>query len=373
MPPRNQQIGSEVPMDFNATTRQNFVPGPVFTFPSGQTNLTLTQNLPQTAYGAAVNILVQGTTTTSGGSSATAANTVYPPPPLGYIKRIRLYNNQNVDLFNVTGYGLYLWNRVQRTHWDAITQQTGQFVGGFTPSVFAQYFVAPTTLGASATGTWQVMLRLGISWGEALTYGLQLLQDQSVQYPLEITVGAPSDIYSATTGTVAISSVITTEVELYSIPPDPRSQPELSLTQVVLEDLQTSGFTAGADLVYKVVPGNVVTHIIHELAQGSPLQPFSPANIGRLAFQYSQVQTPYNTPSPFHYYRQRRIYGCDLPPGVVCHSLEEPNGFPELKGGRDLINLAQITDANSIVGIPSGAPLTSPQLRTVRTLLCANR
>jgi hypothetical protein len=370
---RNQQMASEEPLGFNATTRQNFIPGPVFTFPSGQTNLTLTQNLPQTAYGAAVNILVQGTTTTAAASSTTASTSMYPYPPLGYIKRIRLYNNQNVDLFNITGQGLYLWDVCQRTHWDPLVAQVGQFIGGFTPTAFAQTFVAPTSLGASATQTWQVMLRLGISWGEALTYGLQLLQDQSVQYPLEITVGAPSDIYSATTGTVTISSVITTEVELYSIPPDSRNQPELSLTQVVLEDLKVDGFSAGADLNYKIVPGNVVTHIIHELAQGSPLAPFSPANIGRLAFQYSQVQTPYNTPFPFHYFRQRRIYGRDLPPGVVVHSLEEPNGFPDLKGGRDLVNLAQITDATSIVGIPSGAPLTNPQLRTVRTLLAANR
>lgn len=371
-----QKAGAQMPArpgNFNAATRQNFVPGPVFTFPAGQTNLTLTNPIPQTGYGCAINIFVSGTTTTAAASSTTAANTVYPPPPLGYLKRIRLYNNQGLDLFNVTGYGLFLWDITQRSHFDQITAQTGQFIGGFTPTVFAQYFDAPASVGASTTDTWSVALRLMMAWGENLQAGLQLLQDQSVQYYLEITVGAPSDIYSATTGTVTLSSVITTEMELFSVPPSPSDQPQLNYTQVVLEDLTTSGFTAGNDLQYKIVPGNIVCQVIHELAQGATLAPFSPANIGALKFNYSQVQVPYNTPFPFHYFRQRRMYARDLPPAVLVHELQAPNGFPELKGGRDLMNLAQLTDANSLIGIAAGAPLTTPQLRTIRTLLAANR
>jgi hypothetical protein len=371
--PQAQQMPAR-PGNFNAATRQNFVPGPVFTFPSGQTQLTLTQPVPQTGYGAAINILVQGTTTTAAASSTTAANTDYPPPPANYLKRIRLYNNQGLDLFNVTGYGLYLWNKTQRTHWDPMVAQAGQFIGGFTPTVFAQYFKAPSSVGASTTDTWTIMYRLMVAWGENLQAGLQLLQDQSVQYLLELTCGAPSDIYGATTGTVSLSSVVTTEVELFSVPPSPSDQPRLNYTQVVLEDLQTSGFSAGADLQYKVVPGNIVCQVIHELAQGATTQPFSPANMTNLKFNYSQVQVPYNPgKAQFSYFRQRRMYGMDLPPGVLVHELQCPNGFPELKGGRDLLNLAQLTDANSLVGIASGAPLTNPQLRTIRTMLAANR
>lgn len=359
--------------NFFGATRQNFVPGPVYTFPLGQTNLTLSQVLPQTGYGAAVNLFFKGSTTTGAASSTTASNTMYPYPPLGFLKRLRLYNNQGLDLFNVTGQGLFLWDITQRTHFDPITQQTGQFVGGFSPSVFAQYLVLPSSVGASTNDSWQFMLRLMVVWGENLQAGLQLFQDQSVQYILELTCGSPTDIYSATTGTVQLSATVTTEVELFSVPPSSIDQPMLNYTQVVLEDLQTSGFSAGNDLQYKVIPGNIVTQLIHELAQGSPLAPFSPANITSLKFNYSQVQVPYNSAVPFPYFRARRIYGRDLPPGVLVHELQCPNGVPELKGGRDLINLAQLTDANSLMGIASGAPLTTPQLRTVRTLLASNR
>src|SRR6185437_10326054 len=243
-----QQQQAQRPGNFNAATRQNIIPGPVFTFPSGQTNLTLTQGLSQTGYGAAINLFVNGTTTTAAASSTTAANTVYPPPPLGYIQRLRLYNNQGLDLFNVTGYGLYLWLITQRTHFDPITQQTGQFVGGFTPSVFSQYFQAPSSVGASTTDNWFFALRLMMAWGENLQAGLQLMQDPSVQYFLELTCGSPSNIYSATTGTVTLSATVTTELEIFSVPPSPADQPRLNYTQVVLEDLQTSGFAAGADL-----------------------------------------------------------------------------------------------------------------------------
>lgn len=361
------------PGNFFAATRQNFIPGPVFTFPDGQTNLTLTQVLPQTGYGAFLNIFVQGTTTTQAASSTTSANTDYPPPPWGYIQRLRLYNTQGLDLFNVTGYGLYLWMLSQRTHFDPGVQQVGQFVGGFSPSVFSQYFKAPSSVGASTTDTWQMAFRLGIAWGENLQAGLQLFQDLSVQYFLELTVGSPSNIYGATTGTVTLKSTVTTDIELFSVPPSPADQPRLNYTQVVLEDLQTSGFAAGSDLQYKIIPGNILCQLIHEIAAGATLAPTSSANLTALKMNYSQVQVPYNSKSPFPYFRQRRIYGRDLPPAVLVHELQCPNGIPELKGGRDLLNLAQLTDANSLISLASGMTTTNAQLRTVRTLLAANR
>ena len=61
--PQQAQAQAQRAGNFNAATRQNFIPGPVFTFPSGQTNLTLTQGLSQTGYGAAINIFVNGSTT----------------------------------------------------------------------------------------------------------------------------------------------------------------------------------------------------------------------------------------------------------------------------------------------------------------------
>jgi hypothetical protein len=366
--PQSQRAGN-----FFAATRQNVIPGPVFTFPNGLTNLTLTQVLPQTGYGAALNIFMSGTTTTAAASTTTSANTDYPPPPLGYIQRLRIYNTQGLDLFNVTGYGLYLWMIAQRSDFESIVAHTGQFVGGFTPTVFAQYFKAPSTTGASSTDTWQMAFRIMVAWGENLQAGLQLFQDLSVQYFLEITVGSPSSIYGATTGTVTLASTITTEVELFSVPPSPADQPRLNYTQVVLEDLQTSGFAAGADLQYKIIPGNILCQLIHEIAAGSPLAPASSANLTALKLNYSQVQVPYFSKSPFPYFRQRRIYGRDMPPAVLIHELQCPNGIPELKGGRDLLNLAQLTDANSLISLASGFSTTAAQLRTVRTLLAANR
>lgn len=359
--------------NFFAATRQNFIPGPVFTFPDGQANLTLTQVLPQTGYGAALNIFVSGTTTTAAASSTTSANTDYPPPPWAYIQRLRLYNTQGLDLFNITGYGLYLWMMSQRSDFDPGVIHTGQFIGGFTPTAFAQYFKAPSSVGASTTDTWQMAFRLMVAWGENLQAGLQLFQDLSVQYFLEITVGSPASIYGATTGTVTLKSTITTEVELFSVPPSPADQPGLNYTQVVLEDLQTSGFAAGADLQYKIIPGNILCQLIHEIAAGSPLQPTSPANLTALKLNYSQVQVPYLSKAPFPYFRQRRIYGRDMPPAVLVHELQCPNGIPELKGGRDLLNLAQLTDANSLISLASGFSGANPQLRTVRTLLAGNR
>lgn len=364
------------PGNFFAATRQSFVPGPVFGPTDNTTLQTLTFPLPQTAYGAALNLFLKGNTTTGAASSTTASNTTYPPPPYGYIRKFRVYNNQGVDLYSISGYGLFLKMIAERTVFDPSVQQTGQFVGGFSPSVFSQYFQAPASVGASTTDAgWRAMWRMPISWGEGLLAGLQLFQDPSVTYYLEVTFGSPSDLYSSTTGTVNTTGVtLTTEVELFQIPPRPVDRPALSYALIVLEDLTTTGFVAGADLPYKIVPGNMLCQVIHEFAQGSPLQPFSPANLGNLGLNYSQIQVPYKVPgNAFVYFRNRRILGRDMPPGVYMHHLDIPNGVPELKGGRDVLNLEQITDANSTIGIASGAPLTNPQLRTIRTLLAANR
>ena len=369
-----QQAAQQRPGNFNGATRQNFIPGPTWSIPNGASNVTVTQDLPQTGYGAAINFFLSGQTNVPAASSTTVTNTQYPPPPWSYIKNFRLFNNQGVDLFSISGYGLYLWMMTQRSDFEAGVAHTGQFIGGFSPTVFAQYFQGPSTTGASATDSWSCMWRMDIAWGQNLQAGLQLLQDPGVRYSCAITFGAVTDLYSATTGTPTVQNVtIQSEVELYQIPANPVDQPKLNYAQIVLEDIQTSGFVAGGDLTYKLVTGNILCQVIHELSQGATPAPFSPANITRQTINYSQVQVPYKTPQPFGYFRQRRIYGRDLPPAVICHELQTPNGFPELKGGRDLLNLAQLTDANSLIGIASGAPLTNPQLRTIRTQLAANR
>src|SRR5690349_4024176 len=96
------------------------------------------QDLPQTGYGAGIWLLLTGTTNTAGASSTTAANTVFPPPPFNYITRIVLRNNQGVDLFNISGWGLYLYNATLRTGFDQAIDHS-DFIGGFT-SPFTRYF-----------------------------------------------------------------------------------------------------------------------------------------------------------------------------------------------------------------------------------------
>lgn len=365
---RNQEPGN-----FNAATRQNFVLGSPVSLPSGSTgNVVLTTEVPSIGYLGAVNLFLEGTVNTGVGGSTTVSATQYPLAPYAFIKRIRLYNTNNVDLFSISGYGAYLLQGTDRTHFESAVVQAGQY-NPFTPAPFASYFDAPAAIGASATDTWSCMLRLEVAWGNMLRDGLQLLQDPSIKYLLEITFGTLSDLY-ATNAVATFGSVsVTPEYEIYQLPQREIDQPALNFAKVVLEDIQTSGFVAGGNLQYKLVTGNMLLRVIHELAQGSPLQPFSPANITSSQINYAQVQVPYNTRAPFSYWRQRRIYGKDMPAGVICHELQSPNGFPELPGARDIINLAELTDANSLIGIASGAPLTNPQLRTVRVQLAANR
>jgi hypothetical protein len=357
--------------DFNRATRQSIIQLPDQTYPGTAGQITRL-DLPQTGFLGALWLKLVGTTTTAAASTTTVGT--YPGPmPANFIRRIRVYNNQGVELVNVTGFGLYLYNATLRTGFDQAVDHA-DFSYGAASNPFARYFAGVSSLAASSTETWRFAWCLPIAWGFSLQAGLQLLQDPAIRYTMEITWGDATDLYSATTGTVTLSGVtLKPTIELYHVPAQAIDLPRLSYSKTILEDLQA--LTAGTgENTYKFVTGNLATRIIQEFsnAPAGVRAAILPASITQRRLRYSQTQIPYDQDPDTVLFRQRLLYGRDLPAGVYVDELSDPMGLPELVGTRDIINTARLTDMDIITTL-SGVTLATGQMRTIREQLVANR
>lgn len=360
--------------DFNRGTRQSVLKLPIQSYPGAAGQIT-TQLLPQTGYLAGVWLLLKGTTTTAAASSTTVAT--YPVLPEAFIRRIRIYNNQGVELWNTSGYGAYLYQRTLRSSFDpAVDGFDFTFGGGLNP--LNRYHSNPSSLGASASETWKAAFFLPIAWGASLQAGLQLAQDPAITYNLEITWGDATDLYSATTGTVTLSAVtVTPMIELYHVPPQGYDLPRLSFTKTVLEEIIPLA-TGTGDNTVKFVTGNMLTRHIMEFSNGSPRAPIAPATaaaadlITNIKTRYSQTQIPYDQDAAVFLFRQRFLYGLDLPAGVFVTELSDAMGLPELVSTRDILNTARLTDLDFIATL-SGVTLNGGQVRVIKEQLVANR
>ena len=371
-----QQGRAQRPGNFNAATRQTIIQQPDQVWP-GAAAQTTRLDLPQTGFFAGVWLLLSGSITSP--STASGAAEDYPLTPYSLIRKIRVYNNQNVELWNTSGYGAYLYNRTFRTAFDPFgtindaVPAAARF--GNVSNPLAQYYKEVGALGASATATFRGALFIPVVWGFPLEHGLQLAQDPAIRYSMEITWGDVTDLLSSISGTPVLSASTKIQVaaELYQVPEEGIDFPNLAFTKTVLEDIQALSAGTG-DNTYNFVTGNVLTRMIHELSNivSTNRQPIDPTAVTNFQLQYAQVQKPYVINPDIQLFRQRMLYSSDLPPGVYVHELQTGLGLPEMPTTRDVLNTSRLTDLQSIITL-SGVTLSTGQLRTIRTQLSANR
>jgi hypothetical protein len=350
---------------FNMATRQAKIVLPAMAY-SASANVT--QDLPQTGYLAAINLLMTGSVATGASTGATAVNT-YIQTPWNIIKRIILRTNEGADIWSTSGWGAYLYNRVTRTGLDYHTNHSDYLrASGVDP--FARYFVNPGTLGASASSDIRAFWRMPISWGEMNLTGLLLLQNPGVRFTLEIqwgNVATAGDLFASQTLATVSNLQILPQLELYHLPANADDDPNLAFAKTVLEDRKD--IVSVGDVVYNPLMGNVYNRIIQEFVNGGTA-PMSPADITQFSTSFAQTQRVYTENADIKLADQRRIYGSDLPEGVYVSEFSLPNGFPELPGGRDQFDTSQITDMAQTATLRSGMTLNSGSyVRNIREQL----
>ena len=360
---------------FESDTRQQIITLSPMSPPSpGTAGQIVTQQLPTSGYLSAIWMLLQGTTTTTSAQSTVVGT--YPQPPWNFLRKIRVYTNMGVELVNLSGYGLYLYQSTQRTALDIDTIVNSLTYaatdGGANNTVKSRYLVHPTSLGVSSSETWKAGYYLPIAWGTGGKAGLQLLQDDAVKYYLELTFGDLTDLYTSSSGTPALTNVsVTPMVETFSTPRNPANRPDLSYSKVILEETQP--FDAGTGVsTFKMVTGNMVTQLIHELSNGSTAKPLDPSEVTLMRMDYAQTQVPYNMNPDIQLLRQAFLYGRNMPQGVYIWELAEALGLKELPTMRDVIDTLMLTNLQSEITL-SGVTLSSSKLRTIKEWLVPNR
>jgi len=359
---------------FESDTRQQIITLSPMTPPNaGTAGQIVTQQLPTSGYLSAIWMLLQGTTTTTSAQSATVL--AYPQPPWNFVRKIRVYTNMGVELVNLSGYGLYLYQSALRTGLDIdtiVNSLTYAATDSGNNTVKSRYLVHPTSLAASSSETWKAGYYLPIAWGTGGKAGLQLLQDDAVKYYLELTFGDLTDLYASTSGTPTLSNVsVTPMVETFSTPRNPANRPDLSYSKVILEETQP--FDTGTGVTtFKMVTGNMVTQLIHELSNGSTAKPLDPSEVTLLRMDYAQTQVPYNLNPDIQLLRQAFLYGRNFPQGCYIWELSEALGLKELPTMRDVIDTLMLTNLQSEITLSGVTPVSS-KLRTIKEWLVPNR
>ena len=332
-----------------------------------------TQQLPTSGYLSSIFGVLKGTTTTTSAQSASVGT--YPQPPWNFIRKFRVYTNMGVELVNISGYGLYLYQSCLRTGLDIdtiVNSLTYAATDSGNNTVKSRFIVHPTSLAASSSETWKAGYYLPIAWGTGGKAGLQLLQDDAVKYYLEITWGDLTDLYASTSGTPTLSSVsFTPIVETFATPRNPANRPDLSYSKMILEEFQPFDTGTGVN-TFKMVTGNMVTQLIHEFSNGSTAKPLDPSQFSLLRMDYAQTQVPYNMDPDCQLLRQAFLYGRNLPQGVYVWELAEALGMKELPTMRDVIDTLMLTNLQSEITL-SGVTPSSSKLRTIKEWLVPNR
>jgi hypothetical protein len=379
MPPRVQQAtAAQMPRGrFESDTRESLVDLATMTPPNpGTAGQISVQQLPTAGYLSDLYFILTGTTTTTSAQSATVL--AYPQPPWNFLRKIRVYTNMGVELVNISGYGLYLYNRVLRGAMDIDTHATADFLtyavtnGGANATVRSRYLAHPTSLGVSSSETWRAGYWLPITWGTAGKAGYQLLQDDAVKYYFEVTWGDLTNLYASTSGTPTLSNVtVQPIIRTFATPRNPINRPDLSYSKFLLEENQALTAASGTN-TFKLVTGNMVTKLIHVLENGETFAPVDPAAVTNFRMDYANTQVPYSLNADLQLLLQEFRYCKPLPQGCYVWDLAMALGLPELPTMRDVIDTIMLTNLESEITV-SGLTLAGSNLRTIKELLVPNR
>ena len=362
---------------FESDTRESITDLAIMTPPNaGTAGQISVQQLPTAGYLSDLYFTLTGSTTSTAAQSGVAK--AYPAPPWNFLRKIRVYTNMGVELVNISGYGLYLYNRVLRSSLDIHTHATADFLtyavtnGGSNATVRSRYFQAVVDQAVSATNTWRCGYWLPITWGTTGKAGYQLLQDDAVKYYFEVTWGDINDLYVSLSGTPTLSNVqVAPIIRTFATPRNPMNKPDLSYSKFLLEENQALTAASGVN-TFKLVTGNMISKMIHVLENGSTLAPVDPAAVTLFRMGYANTQVPYSLNADLQLLMQEYRYCKPLPQGCYVWDLAMALGLPELPTMRDVIDTIMLTNLQTEMTV-SGLTLASSNLRTIKELLVPNR
>jgi hypothetical protein len=245
---------------------------------------TVTFRLPQNGYGTRLFVKITGTIVLAGTITGGTWKGGFEPAPYGFIKNLRLSNNQAVLLRDISGTGWYLSTR-SRYGFDpargqAATYSTNtQAAGGLNLTSTIPTGTQPT----AGTYTYSICLPIDLAYNQMGENGLLILQSNSVYYDLSLVFGqaaggmgaggGTNDFFNAVTGsTISVTHTFNTQVfmEYFEMVPPELIPNQISTVMVVSETVNTGLFQG--DNVYQLPPQDFYTKIdVQTFNAGGPV------------------------------------------------------------------------------------------------------
>jgi hypothetical protein len=341
---------AQAPLPFIRATRKNFLQLP--DQPITDQLQVATVDCQRVGFLSYIDLYVFGTITPDTDVSGNWNSDYFP---WNILRNVKLTLNTGIDIVNLRGYSLFLAN--SRRHIAVQPGVTSPADGGFnnssTTGPIVARVVAPTGAMANAATPFGFHLKVPVAADDGLSAGLIQLQNQAYSATLTVQIGAFADwaASGASLGTApTISATIRATQQHFSIPPDPRSWPDLTYVHQWLE--QQVGWTASGQQIYMPPLGPVVCRVIADWEDdGVPADFFGTAsdptdpNFGQMIVQFAGSQRPEVLDFRTQIQAMYEQYAFDLPSGVLMWDFSIGGGSVEAGlNPRDLYNTGTLTD-----------------------------
>lgn len=282
--------------------------------------------------------------------------------------RVQLTTNNNINLIDVSGFGLFLINLLQDRGFDpsadAIPGAATQ-VGDLNTQPRTSWYSEPSLVTGNNAIAFTLLVPVALNDMDPI--GLIMLQNRRTVVTLRLTYDNPltNNTITLTAGTGVATEgahTLTTEIttEYFTVPEDEGSWPDLSVVHKITEDTIPLGNTGA--VTYDMPVDNTYVRMWHEVTcNGSPSDAIDSGQI-----KVNTADDLYNlTRGEWQWETFRRI---GIIPPVGCYLWNfYYQGTPNLGTSRDLIDSKKTAQLQSIINVTSGTTIAAGDtIRTVR-------
>lgn len=319
-PEKSKMTPSQKAMLFAQATRQNWQIMPQQTYAD---NTTISFDIPKVRLLARAWVRLQGTYTLT---NAVPQNLVIGRfAPWSVARQVRMQINNGFNPFQVSGRGLYEYNRLN----SGIEFDTSFILGNV----------------ASAGGTVNtidVLFDLTNILNDRDPVGLIMTQNQETVVTTAFDFGTIASLFTLAGTTVSnINITATPTIESYSIPASTEAIPDLSVLKLTTEQ-NFPIVSTGAPFIIKLPVGLTYRKIIlnFETTAGAAM---TDAQIGNISIIFNQADIPYVINAGLLRELNNKQFRGALQPGMVAFDYSY-QGLANLGGARDYIDTERLTE-----------------------------
>jgi hypothetical protein len=312
-------------MLFAQATRQHWQDLAPVNFVDGE---TVSFELPKVRLTSKVMLLVEGTVTVTHSSQTSFTPAAFAPYNL--FKQVRVGVNNGFNPYQVSGIGLYLYNRT-RLNADAFDRVSS----GRNLAVLG----TAASAGGSANPI-KFLVELPFTINDRDPVGLILTQNPQTVVTVSIDFNSLTALLSSATGyTVTGNITITPIVESYTVPVIADALPDISVIKLVSE--QNQAIPGPGDVVVKLPVGYTYRKIIAYITNSSG--GVADSDLGEFQLKFNQADIPYRVKPGMLQAINQLYYGKALENGVYVFDFSY-QGLPNYGGARDYVDTERLTE-----------------------------